>query len=47
MDEIKELKFVNELNGVAHNLIKWLKAQLKHDEFITNAKTIIRIRNRI
>ena len=29
MDEIKKLTFVNEINGVAYNLIKWLKAQLK------------------
>ena len=39
VDDITKLTFenVNKMNGVAGNLMKWLKAQLKYE---TNAKTI-------
>ena len=45
MDDITKLTLenVNKINGIAGNLMKWVKAQLQYG---TNVK-IIRIRSRI
>ena len=42
MDDTKKLTFANanKVNGVAGNLIKWLKAQFKYNRFICKVESM-------